>query len=52
MMLQTVLEPIVLGFEPDQNARRTTMTRDDDLLGRREPEEPREVLRRAQPGGL
>jgi hypothetical protein len=38
MVLQSILEPIVLGCEPDQDACRSPMPGDDDLLFSRLPE--------------
>ena len=44
MMLQTIVEPVVLGFESDQDARRPSVARDEDLLGFRQAQESREVV--------
>ena len=35
MVLQTVLEPIILGCKPNQNASGSAVPRDDDLSLRR-----------------
>lgn len=32
MMFETVLEPVILRFKPDENAGRAAVARDDDLL--------------------
>jgi len=44
MMLQSVLEPVVLGLKPDQDAGGLSMTCDHDLLGGREPQIAREIV--------
>jgi len=44
MMLQTIIEPVVLGFEPDQDAGGLAMPRDDDLPGLRQAQESGEVV--------
>ncbi len=44
VVLQTVLEPVVFGLEAYQDAGRTPMTSDDDLLGRSQPQVPGEVI--------
>ena len=41
MVLEPVLEPIVLGFETDEDTGGLAVARNHDLLGRREPQVPR-----------
>jgi hypothetical protein len=33
MMLEAVVEPVLLTFEPDEYTSRLSMPRDEDLLG-------------------
>jgi len=44
MMLQTIVEPIVLGFESDQYSGRLSMTGDDYLLGFSQAQESRQIV--------
>ncbi len=44
MILQPVLKPVILGLEPDQDSRRPSMTRDQDLLLRSKPKVARKVI--------
>lgn len=37
VMLEPVLEPVVLGCEPDQHSGRPTVPRNDDFLLSRQP---------------
>jgi hypothetical protein len=44
MMLESVIEPVILGRKPNQHTGRSTMTCDDYFLLRREAEELRQVI--------
>jgi len=44
MILQPVLEPVILGLEPDQHARRPAVASDQDLPLGSKLEVPREVI--------
>lgn len=44
VVLQTILDPIVLGSEPDQDAGKAPVTCDDDLVHGRLPEIVGEVV--------
>jgi hypothetical protein len=43
-MRKTVVEPVILSTEPDQDAGRPTMASDDDLFGLGDPEVARQVI--------
>jgi hypothetical protein len=44
MMFQTVLDPVILALEPDENACRFAVSRDHNLLAFGEPEIPRQIV--------
>ncbi len=44
MMLQTIVKPVILRLESDQDAGRPSVPRDEDLLGLRQAQEVREVV--------
>jgi hypothetical protein len=44
MMLKSVLEPIFVGFKPDEYSCGATMTRNQDLSVRRQPEVLRQIV--------
>ena len=44
VVLQAVIEPIVLGLEPDKNPGGLAVTRNHDFLGRGETQIPREII--------
>lgn len=44
MMLEAIFEPVVLGRKADQKTGCPAVTRDHDLLVRREPEVPGEII--------
>ena len=44
MMLEPVLEPILVGFKPDEYSGGTTMPRNQDLSVSREPKVLRQIV--------
>ena len=44
MMFQAVIEPVIIGFEADQDTGWPAMSRDDDLLRLGETQEARKVI--------
>ena len=44
MVLQTVLEPVVFGLEAYEDSGWSSVTSDDDLLGRSQPQVAGEVI--------
>jgi len=43
-MCKTVVEPVVLGAETDENTRRPTMASDDDLFRLGYPQVARQII--------
>ena len=55
MMLKPIVEPSLLGSEPNEDASRAAMPRDDHLLGLSQPQVARQVilhLRQSHSAGL
>jgi len=44
MVFEAVIEPVLFAFEPDQQAGRLSMPRDDNLLGLRQAQESLQVV--------
>ena len=44
VMLETIVEPVLVRLETNEDAGRTTVARDDDLVRLRQPEIPRKVI--------
>jgi len=44
VILESVLKPVILGLEPDQDSRRPAVTSNQDLLIRSKLKVPRKII--------